>query len=211
MQPPVVKVRVLCSVRRSDSAHSSYSLWSLGRRMPWRRPRSRWGFYHLWNSRSHPQTCRCNTTQVSLPPGDFYFENFENAELEMKFFLGSVSVCVCVWQRLTAAWVQAFPQTRPCRSFPSSPPQLKHKHTAVTDSALSPNVALQAAMLRSLTLLGVGVGLDLEDDGGDGVSVHVVERIGDPLRRKQIEKKHLLQWWRKETDISEIIGKLLDL
>lgn len=91
----MLKVRVLCSVRRSNSAHSSYSLWSLGLLTPWRRPRSRWGFYHLWNSRSHPQTCRCNTIQVSLPLGDFYFENFENAKLEMKSFLGSVW-CLCV-------------------------------------------------------------------------------------------------------------------
>lgn len=91
----MLKVRVLCSVRRSNSAHSSYSLWSLGLLTLWRRPRSRWGFYHLWNSRSHPQTCRCNTIQVSLPLGDFYFENFENAKLEMKSFLGSVCVGVC--------------------------------------------------------------------------------------------------------------------
>lgn len=67
-----------------------------------------------------------------------------------------------------------------------------HKHTDVTDSALSPNIALQTAVLCLLTLLGVGVGLDLEDDSGNGVSVHVIERIGDPLR-KQIKKKHLLQ------------------
>lgn len=38
-------------------------------------------------------------------------------------------------------------------------------------------------VLRLLTLLGVGVGLDLQDHGGDGVSVHVVERVGDPLKQ----------------------------
>lgn len=197
----MVTVRVLCSVRRSVSAHSSYSLWSLGLLTPWCRPRSRWGFYHLWNLRSHPQTCRCNTTQVSLPLGDFYFENFENAKLEMKSFLGSVCVgvcgvcvCACLCVAATHCSMSASLSTNTSMSklsfFPSTTET--HKHTDVTDSALSPNIALQAAVLCLLTLLGVGVGLDLEDDSGNGVSVHVIERIGDPLRRKQIKKKHLL-------------------
>lgn len=196
----MLKVRVLCSVRRSNSAHTSYSLWSLGLLTLWRRPRSRWGFYHLWNSRSHPQTCRCNTIQVSLPLGDFYFEIFENAKLEMKSFLGSVCVgvcgvcvCTCLCVAATHCSMSASLSTNTSMSklsfFPSTTET--HKHTDVTDSALSPNIALQTAVLCLLTLLGVGVGLDLEDDSGNGVSVHVIERIGDPLR-KQIKKKHLL-------------------
>lgn len=37
-----------------------------------------------------------------------------------------------------------------------------------------------------LTFLGVGVGLDLQDHRSDGISVHVVERVGDPLRTKEL-------------------------
>lgn len=52
------------------------------------------------------------------------------------------------------------------------------------DSSETLNAPPQTVVLRLLTLLSVWVGLDLQDHGGDGVSVHVVERVGEPLRTR---------------------------
>lgn len=214
----MLKVRVLCSVRRSNSAHSSYSLWSLGLLTLWCRPRSRWGFYHLWNSRSHPQTCRCNTIQVSLLLGDFYFENFENAKLEMKSFLGSVcvgvcGVCVrtCLCVAATHCSMSASLSTNTSMSklsfFPSTTET--HKHTDVTDSALSPNIALPYCVYWHFWALGLDwtsrmtVATASAYMSLSGLAIH----WGNKSRRNT----YLLQWWQNETEISELIGKILDL
>lgn len=58
-----------------------------------------------------------------------------------------------------------------------------NKQTGLETAAQRP---LQAGIVLLLTLLGAGVGLDLQNHRGYGIGVHVIERVGDPLRREQM-------------------------
>lgn len=147
-----------------------YSLSSPGRLLPWRRPPSQTNSCCLWNSRSRPRTCHCNTKRSGCCSSCQAF---------------ILKTAVCVPRGLTASWAPDAPQTPPCRRSPSCCPRLKNKQTKVRGSSRVPERPLQAVVLHLLTLLGVGIGLDLQNHRGDGVCVHVVERVGDPLRRKR--------------------------
>ena len=47
----------------------------------------------------------------------------------------------------------------------------------------------ESERIGELTSLGLGVGLDLQDHRGYGVSVHIVERVGQPL-----EPENTIHW-----------------